>query len=744
MTDQRDARDSQQFEVGTPDAPPSGGAGGGPGRRRFLQLSGVAGAGAVAAAMPTTAEAATTSPHPAGRTGGLSTALPAVNPIRPEAIPLAVRSPYLSTWLETDNLPGTWPSFWTGRITAMAGIARIDGTSYVFLGAPAIPDTSPFPTMRQTALHTTPTRSTFTLEQAGVQLVVEFFSPVEPGDVRRQSMPLSYVSVTASAVDRVRHAVSIYLDISGEWASGSATTPITWTEQTVRGSGQSLVSLSYTPAKPQVLTEDADTAQWGTTVWSSAARPGLTWRIGADDEVRTEAVTTGTLNNTVDDNQPRAINDHFPVFAFNVNLGWIDRHGAAPVVVSIGQVREPALSYLGTDLAPLWRSYYPSWEPMVAAFHADLRAAERRANQLDRRITLDARRAGGPNYVGLCAVALRQAYGATELVQGTDGKPWAFLKEISSSGNVSTVDVTYPGIPVFLYLDPAYLGLLLAPILDYVENHDYPKVYAPHDLGAHYPNAGGHLDGTGEEDMPVEESANMLIMAAAYLARTERRTGAAYAQAHAKIFTQWADYLVANALDPGYQNQTDDFTGFIAHSVNLALKGIIGIGARGQISALAGDTTGAAHYRSVSQDYIAQWVTRAQDSSGKHLKLAYDMDGTWSLKYNGYSDRLLGLGLVPAPVAAGEAAWYLSHANTYGVPLDLRHTYTKADWEMWTAAWLKDHAEIRDLLVESLYEFTTTTASRVPMTDWYDTVVDRQTGFMARPVVGGFYALLTV
>jgi hypothetical protein len=78
------------------------------------------------------------------------------------------------------------------------------------------------------------------------------------------------------------------------------------------------------------------------------------------------------------------------------------------------------------------------------------------------------------------------------------------------------------------------------------------------------------------------------------------------------------------------------------------------------------------------------------------------------------------------------------------VPLDIRHGYTKADWEMWTAAWLKDHHEIRDLLIEGLYTFANTTGQRVPMTDWYDTVINRQSGFQARPVVGGFFALLTV
>jgi hypothetical protein len=63
---------------------------------------------------------------------------------------------------------------------------------------------------------------------------------------------------------------------------------------------------------------------------------------------------------------------------------------------------------------------------------------------------------------------------------------------------------------------------------------------------------------------------------------------------------------------------------------------------------------------------------------------------------------------------------------------------------MWTAAWLKDHDEIRDLLISGLYTFANTTGQRVPITDWYDTVTNRQSGFQARPVVGGFFALLTV
>src|SRR4051794_36895513 len=66
---------------------------------------------------------------PAAISGGLGLAPPSsgyaqkplaatssFTPPRPPAIPLAVRSPYLSVWLHGESgglLPGTWPKFWT-------------------------------------------------------------------------------------------------------------------------------------------------------------------------------------------------------------------------------------------------------------------------------------------------------------------------------------------------------------------------------------------------------------------------------------------------------------------------------------------------------------------------------------------------------------------------------------------------------------------------------------------------------
>lgn len=47
--------------------------------------------------------------------------------------------------------------------------------------------------------------------------------------------------------------------------------------------------------------------------------------------------------------------------------------------------------------------------------------------------------AGGQDYLSLTSLAARQAFGAIEYTN-TPTEPWLFMKEISSDGNVNTVD----------------------------------------------------------------------------------------------------------------------------------------------------------------------------------------------------------------------------------------------------------------------------------------------------------------
>ena len=94
-----------------------------------------------------------------------------ITPIRPPAVPLIVRSPYISTWQPGSALAGTWPAFWTGGIKAITGVARVDGVSHVMMGSPGGNYGAP---MSQVSLIITPTRSVYLFQGGGVSVGTGF------------------------------------------------------------------------------------------------------------------------------------------------------------------------------------------------------------------------------------------------------------------------------------------------------------------------------------------------------------------------------------------------------------------------------------------------------------------------------------------------------------------------------------------------------------------------------------------
>ena len=88
-----------------------------------------------------------------------------------------------------------------------------------------------------------------------------------------------------------------------------------------------------------------------------------------------------------------------------------------------------------------------------------------------------------------------------------------------------------------------------------------------------------------------------------------------------------------------------------------------------------------------------------------------------------------------------EVASNFRHFNPYGMPLDNRAKYTKADWIVWTAT-LSHDRETFERYIEPLWLAYHLTPDRVPMTDWYDTVTTMHHHFQHRSVVGGLFIKL--
>ena len=247
-----------------------------------------------------------------------------------------------------------------------------------------------------------------------------------------------------------------------------------------------------------------------------------------------------------------------------------------------------SIEYLNRRLRPLWRQRGRDIAGLLEEGAKNYSWFAKRARAFDEELTSDLVKSGGPEYAALATVAYRQAIAAHKLVADVDGTPLLFPKENFSNGCISTVDVIYPSAPLFLLLNPELLKGMLRPVLDYAALPRWRWPFAPHDLGQ-YPLANGQVYGGGErteeDQMPVEESGNMLILLGA-LAHVEGN--ADFALRYWPQLVRWAEYLRDKGMDPENQLSTDDFAGHLAHNTNLSIKAILGLRAFAEIARMGG------------------------------------------------------------------------------------------------------------------------------------------------------------
>ncbi|KAH9853554.1 DUF1793-domain-containing protein [Lenzites betulinus] len=664
-------------------------------------------------------------------------------PFNPAAVPLAVRSPYLSAWLPQGAgtaLNGAWPTFWTGSILGWAGFVKVDGVAYNWLGDPSVSGAT-FQKATQKSLEFTSTQSIFVMTAGPVDLTVTFLSPVEPSDPVNQSLPLSYYAVAATSNDGQAHSVQLYTDISAEWITGDNSLTANWTTTT----GNVLTHQVQLASQTQ-FGEVSDHIQQGSAYHSTLNTAGATWQNGEDVVVRAQFINNGKLANTRD-TAFRAVSDRWPVFAFAHDLGSVTG-ATAPVVFSVGHVRDPAIQYIIANNGRQNRSLF-FWTRIsdvasaISTFLNDYANALVRAKAFDAQVNADATEISS-DYASIAALSIRQGFGAIEITVSRTASGGfntsdvlVFMKEISSDGNVNTVDVIFPAWPLFLYTSPTLGKQLLLPLFEYQATGQYPNKWSVHDMGASYPKALGHNDGN-DEPMPVEESGNMLIMTLSY---TQASNDLSLIQAYFTLLDQWTQFLITDSLIPANQISTDDFAGSLANQTNLAIKGIVGIKAMAEIASLVGDTARSSNYSYIAASYVEQWQQFATATDGTHLTLSYGDSSSWGLSYNMFADKLLGTNVFPASVYTMQTDWYSSHANAFGVPLDTRHTYTKSDWEIWTSG-LVTSTTVRDLFISSVRKYAADGKSSQPLGDWYETTDGSVEGFRARPVVGGHLALV--
>lgn len=585
--------------------------------------------------------------------------------------------------------------------------------------------------MQQTGHSITPTHTRYEFRAGGVELHLTFFTPALVNDLDILSRPVTYMTLDAESTDGSQHDVSILVDVDPVIAVNDRGEKVV----AFRNQTASLNVLSAGSRDQNVLNRSGDNLRidWGY----------FHLGIPKDEEAAlviaphpvADFVADGKLGTDDTIDLPETADRKAPHLAVVLHFGSVSKEPVSRHLL-VSYTEGYAIQYLERNLRPYWQRNGMSVAEMLDAAERQYADLENRGAAFDADLTRDLTKVGGEHYAELAVLAYRQTLAAHGLAADIDGRPMLFPKENFSNGCISTVDVLYPSAPFFLFLQPKLLEAQLLPVLEYSALPRWKFPFAPHDLGQ-YPLANGQVYGGGEkteeDQMPVEESGNMLILVDALV---QAESNAQIAEQYWPQLTSWAHYLREKGFDPENQLTTDDFAGHVARNANLSIKAIEALAAYADLAHRLHKEDVAKDYAATARSLATKWIT--MDQEGDHYKLAFDSPGTWSQKYNLVWDTILGYNVFPTRVRDTELAFYMKKMNTYGLPLDDRADYTKLDWSVWTATLASDPGQFNTIL-DAIDRWIHETPTRVPLTDWYDTKTGKQIGFQARSVVGGVY-----
>jgi hypothetical protein len=645
------------------------------------------------------------------------------------AYPLITHNPYFSIWSFSDELNASTTRHWTGANHSLLGLIKVDGQVYRFLGKEDTLNTLPIQLAKQLSIDMSATATNYTFTSGGVELLLSFTSPLIINDLSILSRPVSYMSMKTKSIDGQTHQVQLFVGVAAAIASNKGT-------EEMNANSYQMDNLNVlkvgTTAQP-ILEKSGDDLRidWGYAYIAAnkfhTKQSILPIETAVKDFI---AIDNGMQKSDAKSSNKGIKGNHLSLnTTFNTDhLGAIAQNH----YILIGYDEIKAITYFKEDLKPWWKlDPTMNMDKMLSLANNQYKDVISKCSQLNKLIYNDALAAGGENYAKLCITAYRQSIAAHNLVKSTQNGDLLFLsKENYSNGSINTVDVTYPSAPLFLAYNPALMKGMLNGIFYFSEKSGlYQRPYAAHDLGT-YPIANGQ---TYPEGMPVEESGNMTILAGAIVKATGN---AEFAKKHWATLTEWVHFLEKEGLDPANQLCTDDFAGHLARNANLAIKAIVGIRAYGMMAEMLGKKDTANKYIQMANAMAIQWQNLA--GAGDHYALTYNDKNTWSQKYNMVWDKLFGFNLFPPQVYDKEVAYYLTKQNKFGLPLDSRKTYTKSDWITWTATLAKNSSDF-EKIITPVYQFATNTPTRVPLSDWHETMDGKQIGFQARSVVGGYF-----
>ena len=490
----------------------------------------------------------------------------------------------------------------------------------------------------QTACDVLPTSTYYTFKCGGVYLDLVFTAPFLMDDVELMSTPINYISYQVRSNDGQEHDVQFYFGTTPELTVNNNSQPTTTT--IVNQGGRRYIKSGSVDQKVLGKAGDMITIDWG---YLYLPNVNGTLAVADQDLTASTFASTGTLpastspyNSTEEGEMPQLSYVH--------DFGTVSQ---ASSYMMFGYDEVYDIRYMGTDYKGYWARNGKTIQQAFNAFQQNYDDIMTRCKAQDQIIYDDGLAAGNAKYAELLCASYRHCIAAHKIFQDNKGNLLFFSKENNSNGCVNTVDLTYPSAPLFLLYNTDLMKGMCTSILDYCESSRWGFDFAAHDLGT-YPHANGQVysitrpdsNGGFAGNMPIEESANIVILAAA-ISNIDGNTD--WADRYWTTLTKWTNYLVENGQDPENQLCTDDFAGHLAHNANLAVKAIMGVAGYAMLCAQRGETDNFVYYMGKAREMATEWVRLARE--GTHFKLAYDRTGTWSQKYNMVWDKAWGTSL---------------------------------------------------------------------------------------------------
>ena len=576
---------------------------------------------------------------------------------------------------------------------------------------------------KQNSIDVMATSSYYNFTCGPVDLDVVFTAPMLIDDLDLISTPVNYVSYQVKSTDGKKHDVQFLISTTAQLTVNEMGQPTI--SGTVTENGIKYIKAGSEEQNMLGRTGDLISIDWGYLYI-----PEINGKVSVASALQTQTdfVNTGKLPACATSDVRSTSLGNMPALSFCNDLGNIDE---ARSFMLIGYDEVLDIQYMHKN----YKAYYArNGKTIFQAFEEfrdNYSSYMSRCRDLDKMIYDDALEAGNVKYAEQLAANYRLVMGAHKLFQDDKGLILYFSKENKSGGFVNTVDLTYPESPIYLLYNPTLQKGMMLSILEYALSDERKgKNCAAHDLGI-YPQANGMHYG---DSMPLEESANMIILATAICHITG---DGEWLVPYRNVLKTWAEYCRTEGQNPGNQLCTDDFKGPSEQNTNLSLKAIMAVAAYAELIPYIGASTrDIEKFQQAAKNMALLWEADARD--GDHYRMEFHKPGTWSQKYNLVWDKMMGYNIFPQEVYDREVSWYLNHQQRYGLPLDSRDLQTKSDWILWTATLAPD-TETFLKFSDRHYDYMNETTSRIPLSDYYISSTGVTCNFSGRSVIGGLW-----